>query len=240
MNHRVPSRLELLGRMLVLGGVISCSILIDAADETMSVPAPPGLVSWWRGEGNARDSVGEANGVLYRGVTFAQGKVGRCFAFDGISSGINVPDVPSLALTDSLTIECWLFVSQAPLLPGMVLFRGDTRSGLDPYFVSLEPEARTSGVLHFVVWGEDNINAVITAPMPIGSWTHVAATLQVDNCTSRMTLYTNALVAAQMSTRVRPLGALDPDFRPGLGIGNHSSQPGPFNYPFHGLIDELT
>jgi Concanavalin A-like lectin/glucanases superfamily len=52
--------------------------------------------------------------------------------------------------------------------------------------------------------------------------------------------YTNAVVAAETSTTVRPLSALDPDFQPGLGIGNHSSQPGPFNYPFRGLIDELS
>jgi len=243
MNRYTGSKMELLRWTLVLGGMISCNLTIEAADPAHSVPAPSGLVGWWRGEGNPSDSVGEAGGVLYRGVKFAAGKVGRCFAFDGINSGINVPDVPALALTNSLTIECWLLVPSAPSVPGMVLFRGDTRSGLDPYYVSVEPWAETSGLLNFVVCGEDNINAWVNAPMPIGAWTHVAATLEVDNCAGsagRMTLYTNAVVAAQTNTTVRPLSALDPDYQPGIGIGNHSSQPGRFNYPFRGLIDELS
>ena len=236
MNCGSKSRRESLRRALVLGVLVSCSLAVDAAGSTNSVPLS-GLVSWWRGEGNGNDSVGEVDGVLYRRVTFAPGKVGQCFAFDGISSGINVPDVPAHALTNSLTIECWLFVSRAPSAPGMVLFRGDTRSGLDPYYVSLEPQEGTSGVLGFVVWGSDDINDSINAPMPIGTWTHVAATL--DDCTGLMRLYTNATVAAETKTTVRPLGDLDPDCQPGIGIGNHSSQPGRFNYPFRGLIDEL-
>jgi len=207
------------------------------------VPTPSGLVSWWRGEGTPSDSVGEADGVLYHGVKFATGKVGRCFVFDGISSGINVPDVPALALTKSLTIECWLLVPRAPSVPGMVLFRGDTRSGLDPYYLSVEPRPETSGLLNFVVCGEENVNAWINAPMPIAAWTHVAATLEMDNCAGgagRMTLYTNGVVAAQTNTTVSPLSDLDPDYQPGIGIGNHSSQPGRFNFPFRGLIDELS
>ena len=227
---------------MALEVALSCTMAIEAADPTYLEPAPSGLVSWWRGEGNARDSAGEADGALYRGVRFASGQVSQCFAFDGISSGINVPDVPALALTSSLTIECWLLVTEAPTAPGMVLFRGDIRSGLDPYYVSVEPRAGTSGMLGFVVWGADNTNAWVNAPMPLVAWTHVAAVLEVNNCaggTDRMRLYTNAVVAAETNTTVRPLGALDPDFQPGVGIGNHSSQPGRFNYPFRGLIDEL-
>jgi Concanavalin A-like lectin/glucanases superfamily len=231
---------EFLRPALVLGiGVMcGCPLAAAAAGLTNSVPAPFGLVSWWRGEGTASDLAGEADGVLYRGVKFAPGKVGQCFAFDGISSGINVPDVPALALTNSLTVEGWLFVPSAPSAPGMVLFRGDTRSGLDPYYVSVEPQEDTSGMLIFVVWGPDNTNASIKVPMPLGAWTHVAATL--DDCAGLMRLYTNAVVAAELTTTIRPLGALDPDYQPGIGIGNHSSQPGRFNYPFRGLIDELS
>jgi hypothetical protein len=206
--------------------------------QTNCVSPPAGLVAWWRGEGTANDHLGVASGTLYRGVTFASGKVGRCFAFDGGSSGINVPDVPALALTNSLTIEGWLFVPRPPSVPGMVLFRGDTRSGLDPYYLSVEPREDTSGMLNFVVWGPDDINASIEVPMLIGVWTHVAATL--DDCSGLMRLYTNGVIAAETTTAIRPLALLDPDYQPGIGIGNHSSQPGRFNYPFRGLIDELS
>src|SRR2546426_844471 len=41
------------------------------------VPAPSGLVSWWRGNGDANDVVGGNNGTLQGGVTFVPGKVGQ-------------------------------------------------------------------------------------------------------------------------------------------------------------------
>jgi hypothetical protein len=180
-------------------------------------PPPSGLVSWWPGEGTASDAVDGASGNLYGAVSFAPGRVGQSFAFNGIGGGVNVPDLPALELKNSLTIECWLFVTNAPSVPGMVLFRGDTRSGFDPYYVSLEPLAGTSGMLGFIVHNQANTSASVTTPMPLGTWTHMAATL--DDATGRMTLYTNAVVAAQITTTVRPLGPLNPNYHPGVGMG---------------------
>ncbi len=121
---------------------------------------------------------------------------------------------------------------------------GDTLvSGLDPYYVSVEPRSGTPGMLGFVVWGADNVNDQVEAPVPLGAWTHVAAVLEMNNCArriGRMTLYTNAVVAAETNTPVRPLSALDQYFQPVIGIGNHSSQPVRFNYHFRGLVDELS
>ena len=69
---------------------------------------PLGLVSWWRGEGDANDSAGTNNGVLQGGVAFVPGEVGQAFSFDGSSNSyVEVPDSPTLRLTNELTIECW-------------------------------------------------------------------------------------------------------------------------------------
>ena len=220
--------------VVALNGLIA----IIALHPAHSKSRPAGLVSRWRVEGIANDLVGGASGTLYGGVTFAPGRVGQCFAFDGVNGAINVPDVPALALTNSLTIEGWLFLTNAPSMPGMVLFRGNSCPWLAPYYVSVEPHARTSGLLNFCVCNQANMAAGINAPMPIGAWTQVAATL--DDATGLMTLYTNGVVAAQTNTTVRPFGPLDPRYSPGIGIGNHSGQPGPFNYPFRGRIDELS
>jgi hypothetical protein len=47
-------------------------------------PPPSGLVSWWKGEGNATDSVGTNNGALSpSGASYAPGLVGQAFRFDG-------------------------------------------------------------------------------------------------------------------------------------------------------------
>ena len=69
---------------------------------------PPGLVSWWRAEGDASDAAGTNNGILHGGVTFVPGEVGQALSFDGSGNGyVEVPDSPTLRLTNELTIECW-------------------------------------------------------------------------------------------------------------------------------------
>jgi hypothetical protein len=71
------------------------------------VPSPSGLVSWWRAEGSANDSAGTNNGVLLNGAGFDAGKAGQAFLLGGTSSYVEVPDSPTLRLTNALTIEFW-------------------------------------------------------------------------------------------------------------------------------------
>ena len=47
------------------------------------ISPPAGLVSWWPGDGNANDIVGDNHGTLENGATFATGKVNQAFSFDG-------------------------------------------------------------------------------------------------------------------------------------------------------------
>ena len=72
------------------------------------ITPPPGLVGWWRGEGNGNDSVGTNNGALEGGVAFVAGKVGQAFSFNGTDGCVEVPDAPSLQLTNEMTIEFWV------------------------------------------------------------------------------------------------------------------------------------
>src|SRR6266404_2043280 len=80
-----------------------------AAPAPTCAPSPPGIVSWWPGDGNANDIVGGNNGTLVGGVTFAAGEVGQAFGFNGsdyaeaaASSSLNVPQI---------TIEAWINAS---------------------------------------------------------------------------------------------------------------------------------
>ena len=59
------------------------------------VPPPPGLVSWWRGEGNWLDQAGGNNGTAYNGAGFAPGVVGQALSFNGSSNSyVEVADSP--------------------------------------------------------------------------------------------------------------------------------------------------
>lgn len=76
-------------------------------------PAPPGLIGWWRAEGDVTDSVGTNNGTMQH-VRFVNGVVGQAFAFDpdsfpcGTYCGVDIPDRPAYALTNALSIEGWI------------------------------------------------------------------------------------------------------------------------------------
>jgi hypothetical protein len=72
--------------------------------------SPPGLVSWWNGEGNAADSAGTNHGSLMNGASYALGKVGMAFSFDGIDDRIEVPSSESLAVptNSGVSVEAWI------------------------------------------------------------------------------------------------------------------------------------
>ena len=74
------------------------------------VSTPSNLVGWWAGEGNANDNTGTNNGFATNGVTYAAGKAGQAFVFNG-SSTIQVPNSASLNFgpTAPITIEMWAF-----------------------------------------------------------------------------------------------------------------------------------
>lgn len=192
-----------------------------------------GLIGLWSGEGNAVDSVAGNNGSL-RNVSFTTGVVGQAFAFApdsfpyGTYTGVQIPDRPAYALTQSLTIEGWV----RPRGNGyVVFFRGDHRPGLDPYSLSLDGHMH----LAFGVCAEDGTSASVGTSVGLGAWIHVAGVL--DDNTGTMSLYTNGVLAAQTTTPVRPFGALLPDESPGIGIGNVND--GGNNFPFIGDLDEI-
>jgi hypothetical protein len=73
------------------------------------VPAPTGLLSWWRGEGNAADATGTNPGTIEGGTTFAPGEVGQAFSFDGSTGYVNVPDSLSLdSIKTAESVELWV------------------------------------------------------------------------------------------------------------------------------------
>jgi hypothetical protein len=75
-----------------------CVLMSQVSDtQAQSCLLPPaGLVAWWRGEGEATDTVGTNHGTLINGATFASGEVGQAFSLDGIDDYIEVPNAPAL------------------------------------------------------------------------------------------------------------------------------------------------
>lgn len=211
---------------------VSGTLVINVTWEKSCMPLPSGAVSWWRGEGNADDFIGGNSGYFENGTTFKRGKVGEAFYFDGVDDRLRIPDAENLMITGSLTIESWILIESYPYGAGQILFRGDERTGLDPYSLTILNDRLE---LHI---GSSDTYISIFAPVSLGRFIHVAGTL--DSTTGVMKLYVDGVVKAETTTTLRPFRDLDPSYLPGLGIGNTQGTGSLYNHPFHGIIDEVT
>ncbi len=198
------------------------------------VPAPAGLVGWWKGDGNTLDSVAGNNGVN-QNINYTNGIVGQAFACDpenypyGTYCGIQIADQPAYVLTNSLTIEGWI----RPRGNSYAIFwRGDNRPGLDPYALSSPGD----GTVGLQITDANGNSVTVGTLLPFNVWTYVAATL--DGSSGWMSFYTNGVLAAQTNTSIRPFGDLIAGDSPGIGIGNVND--GFNNFPFIGDIDEIS
>ena len=224
---------------------------------TMFSTADAAVVAYWRFENGTADTPASGTGTILdssgNGLngTPVNGPVYRTnvpvnpipqtgqpnllsMDFNGINQRVFIPDNPLFQLTHSLTIEAYVYVRSTPPpggLPAQILFRGDDRIGLDPYFLGL-----TGDNVAFSVQDATNQSAAAIAPLPgLNRWIHVAGTL--DDATGAMRLYLNGNLAASLTTSVRPMATLEPADNPGLGIGNVQS--GTYFEYFNGLIDEV-
>ena len=194
---------------------------------------PSGVNSVLDSSGNGLDGTPFGH-PIYRMVNNPQSTMG--LEFNGADARVFVPDNNLLQLTKSLTLEAYIQIHRVP--PGnvdytQIVFRGDDRGALDPYFLALTPD----GKLVFHV--EDafyNIAAVVSpSALPLNQTLHVAGTL--DDETGAQKLFINGEEVASQVTSLRPFGLLESSEKPGLGIGSLQSTLLP--QFFDGIIDEV-
>ncbi|MGE0484505.1 MAG: LamG domain-containing protein [Gammaproteobacteria bacterium] len=153
-------------------------------------------------------------------------------AFDGVNDRVFVADSDDFRVR-SITVEATLSLAALSLgqfTLDQIVFRGDNRAGLDPFYLGIR-----DGYLRFLV---DSLGAgavAIESPdrLAVGETLHVAGTL--DDPTGAMRLYINGNEVASTTTALRPDGALLPGRNPGLGIGNLQDNG---NQYLRGVIDD--
>ena len=190
------------------------------------VPAPSGLVSWWRGEGNALDSADSNNGTVQGGTTFAPGEVGQAFSFNPSNGTVIVPDAPSLRLTNELTIETWINNSGTDSDRAIVSKIGGV-GGDNGYQMYMRGDKLMA---QFNSLGLPWPAFVIESPVSLatGVWYHVAWTYDQ----SAMKLYVNGLPVATNVVGAHPIAATSSTLRLSGDDNNHVY--------FDGLIDEAS
>src|SRR3954454_13296269 len=112
--------------------------LFTSPSRAGCLPAPSGLIHWYRGENDGRDFFGTASPVQTNGtLTFATAKIGQGLKFDG-GSGLIVPDADTLDFdaTHSFTIESWVRIDGAFANDSLLLDKRNPGGGLG-YLVGL-------------------------------------------------------------------------------------------------------
>ena len=149
---------------------------------TCALPVP-GLVSFWPGDGNARDIHGGHDGTIEGGATFAPGRVGQAFVFDGVDDTIDAIGTPStysfIQDTGVFTIIAWMRVDDPSALVQQAI-TGNTQTTVEKghFFIweNLDGLSRMRVSLTNGTPGAPVVNSV-SGPNAITTtgWHHVAA-----------------------------------------------------------------
>jgi hypothetical protein len=211
----------------------------DGWSVTVTPQPAKGLVSLWRAEGNAGDSVGGNGGSPQGGATFTTGHTGQAFSFanDAFPDNdfVRIADRPELRLSNAGTIAAWL----KPTGPGLSYDNGyaGTEGGI---IVSKEDSyevARFSdGTIRWAFRGPEcwcwyNTGIVV----PEGQWAHVVVTYDAGVVKT----YANGVLGHTFTPE--SLGAiadLPGEFR--IGGRQYSDTLGrPYRQNFQGAIDDV-
>jgi hypothetical protein len=73
----------------------------------------PGPVAWWSGDGTTSDAVGKHHGTLKAGASYAAGKIGQAFDFNGGGGYVGVADSAAWDFgTRDFAIDLWVKLDQ--------------------------------------------------------------------------------------------------------------------------------
>jgi Concanavalin A-like lectin/glucanases superfamily/Domain of unknown function (DUF6531) len=143
---------------------------------------PPGLVAAYgfeEGTGSTvADLSGSGNSGSISGASWStSGKYGNALDFDGSNDKVTVPDSDSLDLTDGMTLSAWV--------------KPDATTGWRTVLMKEQPSSLSYALYGRTIYtansGKPSVelhgNGHLLGPsvLPTGTWTHLAATFDVDN-----------------------------------------------------------
>jgi hypothetical protein len=146
------------------------------ADAPSCFPLPTGIVSWWRAEGNAADSIGTNKGTPTN-VTYVPGVVGQAFHVAG--NGYVSAAAVGLPVTGAdRTMEAWVRLAASydgsPRTTALFLGYGGWGTGGAVYDICAAGSSPNSkDLLTWSQWG----GGIAGPSLSENEWHHVAATL---------------------------------------------------------------
>ncbi|MDB6035005.1 MAG: hypothetical protein JWM16_5343, partial [Verrucomicrobiales bacterium] len=194
------------------------------------VPAAVGLVSSWKGEGSALDSVDGNHGVIAGTMAYASAKVGQGFSYSGTANYVRVPASSNLnvGLGGGFTLEGWINPSSAP--SQMPIFEWGTVNGN----VGLQFWTSSYGTANLFAnlvdaQGADHLFYSANNVLVSQQFQHVALTY--DKASGLAAIYRNGVKVAETNFGSGLVARTTSDLYLGKRLGGQS---------FNGLLDELS
>lgn len=236
MKHLVSrySKIPLLSLIIAAILLISVFALAAPVQQARGAPRctlpPDGLTSWWTFDETedsvAADLAGENNGTII-GAAPAAGLVDGALQFDGYNDYVDINSVLVNNGSD-FSYSVWVKPIKISNNPGMFYMiisqhRG-AGNGAYPLYLRFAPDR---------VGFQSGTNGTFAAHayerLPVGEWTHLAATADSSN----FKLYINGVLKASAIRLDPTAGRLQSPFR--IGNGLHL----PYHFGFNGTIDEV-
>jgi len=191
---------------------------------------PMSLVGWWPGDGTTAERVYNNNGVLVNGATYAPGKVGQGFSFDGTNDYVSVPDSPYLnfGADNDFSIECWMQVPSGAWGSRVIATKADYGRGF--FFWKI---GSSLGLMIFTSSG--TCEYVASCYPSDQAFHHVAVTVDRDSTTGLIFYVDGQAFGPFDPTQARgDMSTTEENLR--IGSGSESTGGGKFK----GIIDDFS
>jgi hypothetical protein len=187
-----------------------------------------GPISLWRGEDDADDSIGHNHGVPENGGTWAAGKIGLAFAFDGVDDRLVIPNHESLEPGSQMTIDAWVYLNSFGHGWPIMQKRPPSNVGGYTFETTHNPDGNRRGLDFVILKASGHVRLSTPADvLQAGVWQHVAATY--DGATMR--IYVDGALRAEGQAPA----VIDPVNEP-VVIGSNVPIP---SFTLNGMLDEI-
>ena len=224
--------------LFLSSGAITTANITSPVRANACVVAPAGITAWWKADGDSTDATGLFNATLGGDTTFAAGKVGQAFSFDGTQSPyISLPAgaFPTQPGNGPFSFETWFQTSVGGVILGQQsgpAYEAGVSGGNSGVYVGGD------GLLNIQMLNSTNGETPIVSAAQVidGQWHHVAVTY--DGSTETAYLDGAAIGTITQLTQAANVSSITYQ----LGTGFTSNSPDAIDgwYTLTGLIDEAT
>ncbi len=190
-----------------------------------------GIVSYWKADGDAYDYVNGNDGIDYGGLSYASGRVGQAFSFDGVDDYVSIPEDSSLNYTSSNRISVALWAkTDVTQVQSPIADNGDGADDRATFEIF-----DNNGVFWARLFDQDDIQstaATITGgTWNSGQWYYIVILMNGTD----FVMYVNGEELASTSFSGRTIR----DFDSPIAIGRRGDGSSGYFYHFDGSIDEV-